>query len=220
MPDVISDAVVSTVDAPLPAPAPAEPAEPSPNEKAANQPVRKQRTRNKAIPSDEVREGAGAKPGRLSAPDAAARVLQENGVAVSCPEMIATEAAKGYGTSPGGKTPLPPRIPQFSRSCVSRAPTPASSRRGVANSPAPRSYRARQCCRPGSPVRGLLPLRVQGRTLALRRASSRPRRTVRRFPEPGTPLSGAIAPDPRTRSARAARSRTLGRPRGILVESP
>jgi hypothetical protein len=42
---------------------------------------------------------------RLSAVDAAAKVLGETGQAQSCPELIALMAAKGYWTSPGGKTP-------------------------------------------------------------------------------------------------------------------
>jgi hypothetical protein len=41
----------------------------------------------------------------LSALDAAAKVLAEAGQALTCPEMIATMAAKGYWTSPGGQTP-------------------------------------------------------------------------------------------------------------------
>jgi hypothetical protein len=42
---------------------------------------------------------------KVSALDAAARVLQEAGVAMTCPEMIGAMAAKGYWISPGGKTP-------------------------------------------------------------------------------------------------------------------
>ena len=42
---------------------------------------------------------------RLTALDAAARVLDENGKAMSCGELIAAMAAKGYWTSPAGKTP-------------------------------------------------------------------------------------------------------------------
>ena len=42
---------------------------------------------------------------RLTALDAAARVLAENGKAMSCGELIAAMAAKGYWTSPAGKTP-------------------------------------------------------------------------------------------------------------------
>ena len=49
---------------------------------------------------------ATATPARkLSALDAAAKVLGETGRAMTCPELIAAMAAKGYWTSPGGKTP-------------------------------------------------------------------------------------------------------------------
>src|SRR5271157_4227123 len=40
-----------------------------------------------------------------SALDAALRVLEEAGQPMTCQEMIAAMAAKGYWTSPGGKTP-------------------------------------------------------------------------------------------------------------------
>jgi hypothetical protein len=46
-----------------------------------------------------------AEPRKLSALDAAARVLQEVGGALNCPALIALMAAKGYWTSPTGKTP-------------------------------------------------------------------------------------------------------------------
>ena len=49
-------------------------------------------------------DGAGASK-QLSALDAAARVLAEAGGALTCQEMIAAMATKGYWTSPGGKTP-------------------------------------------------------------------------------------------------------------------
>ena len=42
---------------------------------------------------------------KLSALDAAARVLRESGQPMSCPELIAQMAAKGYWSSPQGKTP-------------------------------------------------------------------------------------------------------------------
>ena len=42
---------------------------------------------------------------KLSALDAAALVLRECGQPMSCPELIAQMAAKGYWTSPKGKTP-------------------------------------------------------------------------------------------------------------------
>jgi hypothetical protein len=44
-------------------------------------------------------------PKRITALDAAARVLAEAKEPMSCGEMIAQMAAKGYWTSPGGKTP-------------------------------------------------------------------------------------------------------------------
>jgi hypothetical protein len=50
---------------------------------------------------------AAGRPGakKSSALDAAALVLRASGQALSCPELIAQMAAKGYWTSPRGKTP-------------------------------------------------------------------------------------------------------------------
>jgi hypothetical protein len=48
---------------------------------------------------------AADRPKKLSALDAAARVLGESGQALNCQELIEAMAAKGYWTSPGGKTP-------------------------------------------------------------------------------------------------------------------
>jgi hypothetical protein len=48
---------------------------------------------------------AEAKAKKLSALDAAAQVLAETGQPMSCKEMIEAMAAKGYWSSPGGKTP-------------------------------------------------------------------------------------------------------------------
>ena len=42
---------------------------------------------------------------RLSALDAAAKVLDEIGQAMTCQELITAMSSKGYWTSPGGKTP-------------------------------------------------------------------------------------------------------------------
>jgi HB1, ASXL, restriction endonuclease HTH domain len=44
-------------------------------------------------------------PQRYSALDAAAFVLRETGQPMSCPELIAQMAAKGYWNSPQGQTP-------------------------------------------------------------------------------------------------------------------
>jgi hypothetical protein len=46
-----------------------------------------------------------AKPKKLSAIDAAAKVLGESGRPMHCPEMIEAMAKKGYWKSPAGKTP-------------------------------------------------------------------------------------------------------------------
>jgi hypothetical protein len=53
------------------------------------------------------RRQAAARPqgNKLSALDAAAKVLAEEGRAMSCPELIAAMAARGYWSSPNGKTP-------------------------------------------------------------------------------------------------------------------
>ena len=48
---------------------------------------------------------AGAETKKLSALDAAAQVLAETGQPMSCKELIEAMAAKGYWSSPGGKTP-------------------------------------------------------------------------------------------------------------------
>jgi hypothetical protein len=42
---------------------------------------------------------------KLSALDGAAKVLAETGTAMTCQELIAAMAAKGYWTSPDGRTP-------------------------------------------------------------------------------------------------------------------
>ena len=48
---------------------------------------------------------AEAKVKKLSALDAAAKVLAKTGTPMSCKELIGAMAAKGYWTSPGGATP-------------------------------------------------------------------------------------------------------------------
>jgi hypothetical protein len=42
---------------------------------------------------------------QLSALDAAAKVLGETGQSLSCPELITAMAARGYWSSPKGRTP-------------------------------------------------------------------------------------------------------------------
>lgn len=69
-----------------PTPAPVE-ATPAPKEKATTKPARE------------------AKPKKMSALDAAAKVLAEAGEPMNAKQMIDAMAAKGYWSSPGGKTP-------------------------------------------------------------------------------------------------------------------
>jgi len=54
-------------------------------------------------PAPAAAGGPGAK--KYSALDAAALVLRETGQPLSCPELIAEMTAKGYWSSPKGKTP-------------------------------------------------------------------------------------------------------------------
>ena len=60
----------------------------------------KKKAKKRAAKTKKGKEGK-----RRTALDAAARVLAENGKAMSCGELIAAMAAKGYWTSPAGKTP-------------------------------------------------------------------------------------------------------------------
>ena len=65
---------------------------------AGTQPAAKKRGR---APKAKAETG----PKKLSAIDAAAKVLAEAGEPMDCQTMIKTMAEKGYWTSPGGKTP-------------------------------------------------------------------------------------------------------------------
>jgi hypothetical protein len=64
----------------------------------------KSKAKGKATRSPQSADQATKAP-RLSALDAAARVLAQTKRAMSCPELIEAMAAKGYWTSPAGKTP-------------------------------------------------------------------------------------------------------------------
>jgi hypothetical protein len=59
----------------------------------------------RAVESRPAATRAVKKGAKLSAIAAAARVLEETGRAMTCPELISAMAAKGYWKSPGGKTP-------------------------------------------------------------------------------------------------------------------
>jgi hypothetical protein len=73
-------------------------AEPAQAGEPATQPEAKKRGR---APKAKAETG----PKKLSAIDAAAKVLAEAGEPMDCQTMIKTMAEKGYWTSPGGKTP-------------------------------------------------------------------------------------------------------------------
>jgi HB1/ASXL restriction endonuclease-like protein with HTH domain len=104
--EAVPDPPVVAVDAAALTPEPAESTDALRNEPAADQTAASQnRVYNEATPSAEERAATGAKVGKVSALDAAARVLQESGLPMTCSEMIGTMAEKGYWTSPGGKTP-------------------------------------------------------------------------------------------------------------------
>jgi hypothetical protein len=59
----------------------------------------------KASPKATAKKAEPAKNGRLSAIDAAAKVLGESKEPMNTRAMIEAMAKKGYWTSPGGKTP-------------------------------------------------------------------------------------------------------------------
>ena len=63
------------------------------------------KTRPSKATKTEATPPAAAESKRLSALDAAAKVLAETGQPMRCTELIAVMAAKGYWSSPGGKTP-------------------------------------------------------------------------------------------------------------------
>jgi len=62
-------------------------------------------TKKASVTKDPKPSAAAEQPKKLSVLDAAARVLSESGQAMTCQEMIEAMAAKGYWSSPGGKTP-------------------------------------------------------------------------------------------------------------------
>ena len=65
----------------------------------------KSSTKKASVAKDPKSAAAAEQPKKLSALDSAARVLTESGLAMNCQEMIEAMAAKGYWSSPGGKTP-------------------------------------------------------------------------------------------------------------------
>jgi hypothetical protein len=88
-------------EAPAAEPAATEPAAPIP-ERGADQAGA---SAEPAKPKRQRKAPAAPKEKKVSALDAAAKVLAEEGRPMTCKEMIGAMAAKGYWTSPGGQTP-------------------------------------------------------------------------------------------------------------------
>jgi hypothetical protein len=84
--------------------APADDAKKAPKAKATKT-AKTPKAKAKAEAPAKAKAEAPAKAKKLGCLDAAAKVLSENGQAMNCKEMIDAMAAKGYWTSPGGKTP-------------------------------------------------------------------------------------------------------------------
>jgi hypothetical protein len=73
-----------------------------------------------------ARAGKKAKTGdavkKMSALDAAAKVLKEKGTAMSCQELIGAMAGKGYWSSPNGKTPAATLYAAILREVATKGP--------------------------------------------------------------------------------------------------
>ena len=73
--------------------------------KTSKKPPEKKKAAKASKPRRAPKATANATPKKLSALNAAVRVLEETKQAMTCPELIDVMAKKGYWTSPGGKTP-------------------------------------------------------------------------------------------------------------------
>ena len=94
----IADATVSDPTPPAPEQTESTPVAMSTDTPEAAAPTTPKRERKAKAPAD-----SGEK--KMSALDAAARVLAEAGQSMTCKEMIEVMGSKGYWTSPGGLTP-------------------------------------------------------------------------------------------------------------------
>ena len=91
----------STLEATVPTPEPAVESSPAQTEPdAASEP-----TQTPGKPNHRRKDATEPREKKLSALDAAARVLAETGAPMGCKELIGAMAGKGYWMSPGGKTP-------------------------------------------------------------------------------------------------------------------
>jgi hypothetical protein len=152
---------------PEPGPAPAAPAPADEGALAVPAPPRR-RPKAPAQPREK----------KVSALDAAARVLSEEGRPMTCKEMIDTMAARGYWSSPGGKTPEATLYSAILRELATKGDQARFTKVGrgqfAYRAGARRGHRRR---RPRGPARGLFALvGVSGPTEAERRDVGRRRR--------------------------------------------
>ena len=63
------------------------------------------KTPDKASPAKKAKPAKAKRDGKLSAINAAAKVLGETKKALNCKELVEAMAANGYWKSPGGQTP-------------------------------------------------------------------------------------------------------------------
>ena len=73
--------------------------------KAASRKKATKKTPAKASRSKKAKPAKAKRNGKLSAINAAAKVLGETKKALNCKELVEAMAAKGYWKSPGGQTP-------------------------------------------------------------------------------------------------------------------
>jgi hypothetical protein len=110
----VSIIVAATQESPSPVAEPAQgPAAPTSPDAAAETPIPLQQQRTAV---------AKPKEKKLSALEAAAKVLAESGQAMSCQELIAAMSEKGYWNSPGGKTPAATLYAALLRELQSKGP--------------------------------------------------------------------------------------------------
>ena len=72
---------------------------------ASRKKATKKKTSAKAPRSKKAKPAKAKRAGKLSAINAAAKVLGETKKALNCKELVEAMAAKGYWKSPGGQTP-------------------------------------------------------------------------------------------------------------------
>jgi hypothetical protein len=189
---------VAEQEAPTAGPAATEPAAPVP-EPAAD---RAGTSTGPAQPKRQREAPAAPKAKKISALDAAAKILAEEGRPLSCKEMIRAMAAKGYWTSPGGRTPEATLYSALLRELATKGTKPASPRSTAAGSPPAPG---------GNTTADVAALRPRRRGLIALAASRGPNppggRGVGRWGRRGRPRDGARPrPGRRRYRARGARS--------------